>query len=439
MWSKTMRKYFLSSILLCSTLFANDIYEKAIQSYNHKDYKQAYKLFNLINQPLKNQKSIDFFMGRCAFELGKYDEALIFYERVLFKEPNNKRTILEIGETFFMLKNYNEAKKYFVKVLNDINTPKIVKKKIENRLSIINNKLEKNSITKIVLASIGYDSNIKNVPNISNYDIYIDSIDSMYSVDNTKPISSKTFELGSIVEQNYKLKDDLILNSSLTIYGMKYLEHKESDIGLVSIETGPVFLHDKTKTSIKLIYDHIWYGHKNYIDNYYIMPSFTKQINKSLLTTSYFKFGHKRFAQEDNKEKNSKNYELSSTLSLSTKNYGVVSSNIQLGKTLKTKTSTNVDTNKKYYKIKISDSYKLNNKIYLDNSIGLDYQKYYDYNSNFQNIRKDKIKNYSFGITYRYSNNINFGISFSFDDIKSNQVAYQYKKQIIKSTFIYLF
>ena len=88
-------------------------YEVAKSFFDSKNYKVSYEIFTALFKNNLDNKQINFYLGRSAFKLKKYDEAYSAYERILIKYPNENRAKLEIARIDFDQKRYQSSKNYF--------------------------------------------------------------------------------------------------------------------------------------------------------------------------------------------------------------------------------------------------------------------------------------------------------------------------------------
>ncbi|MCH5319209.1 MAG: hypothetical protein J1E38_05830 [Paramuribaculum sp.] len=113
--------YYLQAVTLFNSLIEagvndNELYQKAAYSYQKAgDIKNAlryYKISDLMDsENLWNLRRLGF----CARYLGKHNEALKYYERILEKKTNDISATLSAGLCQMELENYEEAIKLFHK------------------------------------------------------------------------------------------------------------------------------------------------------------------------------------------------------------------------------------------------------------------------------------------------------------------------------------
>ncbi len=93
-------------------------YEEAFQTYNNRHYKEAIQKFRELLQENPNTSLSDncqYWIGECYYSLGKYDQAIIEFEKVFTFPHSNKEddAQLKIGMTYMKLGNKQRAKDAF--------------------------------------------------------------------------------------------------------------------------------------------------------------------------------------------------------------------------------------------------------------------------------------------------------------------------------------
>ena len=156
-----------------------DDYTKALLLYKDKNYLKAYKLFLELSSKNLSDPNINFYLGRSAFELKKYSEAIVAFENVLFQKPDSTRVKFEMARAYFLNHQYNASKNMFLKVLDDKNSSDKLNDIAKKYLKAIALKEQKHFINGVVIAGVGYDSNINNSSKYRVFNnVYIEDIDS---------------------------------------------------------------------------------------------------------------------------------------------------------------------------------------------------------------------------------------------------------------------
>jgi len=141
----------------------NKSLKDAIRYYKNKEYDKAYKILN--NRFLKNLDNIklQYYLGRSAYKLGKFEEAISAYERVLILKPDNIRAKLEMAKTYFKIKKFDKSKKLFTEILKE-KIPPQVKRNVKKYLTAIEKSRKKSFLKAVAITGITYDSNVNNSP-----------------------------------------------------------------------------------------------------------------------------------------------------------------------------------------------------------------------------------------------------------------------------------
>ncbi|WP_455756194.1 surface lipoprotein assembly modifier [Sulfurimonas sp.] len=415
-----------------------DEYKEALSLYREKKYLLAYSMFSKLSKSMIDPKRVDFYLGRCAYELGMYDEALAAYERVTINDPKNLRVRLEIAQTYIKMGLYKEAKQEFLVVLQDDSVPQKVKDNIQKNVDMIDNKIKKHFINVTGIFGMAYDSNIDNGTDPGDYSIYVPSFGSTTQITATEPVGAVNYEAGVVFSHMYKKSDDFIVENSLMFYMLSYPRFRAKDLHVVSLSVAPARIDGNKKYSLGFLTDRIWYGHKVLMNDYAITPKYMQIINKELLYTSSLKYAHRRYSKESDKDKNAKIYELTNTLDIKTQEYGSLKANLILAKESSIR-GTRTDVDKMYYSLGLSDSYNLNKELVLNTNLNTYFTHYKDEDVNFLKRRADKKFTFSVGLSNTYSEQLILNLNLQLIKQNSNHEPFDYKKYILKSSLYYLF
>ena len=100
------------SSLVSTSLFSEDLnssdYNNAMLNFQNNNYKESYSYLNKYLEKNKINKNIAFMLGRSAYEIGKFEEALSAFNLILMEEPSNSRVKLEVAQTYFAMGNYDD-------------------------------------------------------------------------------------------------------------------------------------------------------------------------------------------------------------------------------------------------------------------------------------------------------------------------------------------
>jgi len=90
-----------------------ETYVKAMQVFGEGKYEEAMKLAReaVVLDPA--QASAYNLLGATQVKLRQPQEAVASFQKILSLQPENSVAVFNLGEAYFLLKNYSEAKKYF--------------------------------------------------------------------------------------------------------------------------------------------------------------------------------------------------------------------------------------------------------------------------------------------------------------------------------------
>ena len=135
-------------------------YKNALKAFKTGDFQKSFKLFGELSNNSDNEH-VNFYYGRSAFELKKYELAFSAFDRVLITNESNHRARLELARTLFLMEGYKESKKEFNKVLL-APIPKSVRDQVNKFLKLIKDKESGYILNKVAIFGLGWDNNINN-------------------------------------------------------------------------------------------------------------------------------------------------------------------------------------------------------------------------------------------------------------------------------------
>jgi len=152
---------------LATPLYANTkLFDEAKRLIAAMNPKQAYMILIVEQDKLSGNVEYDYLLGLAAVDSGKIDEAIIAFERVLSKEPNNAGAQLDIARAYFNAGSFDLAEGTFLKLQN-LNPPASARLAIDKYLAAISDR--RRAARRMVSAwgemSLGYDTNLTGVPN----------------------------------------------------------------------------------------------------------------------------------------------------------------------------------------------------------------------------------------------------------------------------------
>ena len=411
-----------------------DKYKEALKLYTDKNYEECYTKFNDLFEKNLNNININFYLGRCAFEIKKYDDAILAFDRVLFEKPDSLRTKVEIARAHFIVKNYKEAKTIFIEIKDDPNSDAQIIKLAEEYLKKIDSLVSKHSITAMIMEGIHYDSNLNtnskydtfNNLYLSNYNVYI-------NVNNTtKDLSTWYHQDIGTFKHIYKYSDSLNIKNDFTLYHRDTFQsiYNTNTIKLLSYNPSlNILYNEKLNIDYGIYGDIMWYGGVKYLSSFALFPKINYIIDKNNNTTTEIKLQKKFYRQSTNKDKNSKYIEIKSKLTKNINDKVSLSPTITFSRERMINTkSTQTRVDNFAFNFSSSLNYMLTDKFLLNPSISYKYTLYDDTNIFYQTKEEDH--KYSIGLSSTYIFNPTWIIqgTSSYTRQDSNVRPYDYKK-----------
>ena len=122
---------FLIIIFIFSTavLFSQnntDIFSRAMNEYQNRNYSEAYSLFNNLTDIDEIDERListsDYFASECLIALNQADGAISRLENLIEKYPNSnyrELSLYRLGSLYFDLKLFDKSREKLVKMVND--------------------------------------------------------------------------------------------------------------------------------------------------------------------------------------------------------------------------------------------------------------------------------------------------------------------------------
>lgn len=261
------KKYILPFLLTGLTALSAS---EGIETFKSGSYEKAYKVLKGEVESSSSDRDLNFYLGRAAFETGKYKEAVAAYERVLIVDEGNQRARLEMARAYLSLDMYEAGEAEFNRVLAS-NPPESVKRNIEAFLSKIDSMKETQKYFTYLAIGFGYDSNINSSPAREDYPA------NEFLTSSTTPID--TYFLNETIFFNH----DLFLNrertlswmNTMTVFNQNNTHNKENekfDVLFGKYATGIRYKGEGYIVKVPLSYSDLTYGGGHLMNSYGITP-----------------------------------------------------------------------------------------------------------------------------------------------------------------------
>jgi hypothetical protein len=430
--------YIIIPYLLLTSLNANSTttnntlkYNIALNQYIDKQYEKSYNSFYKLFKVTTNDPNINFYLGRSAFEIKKYDEANLAYDRILFEKPNNIRAKLEKARTYFVQKKYKKSKYYFTDLKKSNQLPQSVLNNINNYLNKIEKHLQYYSLNGTLILGIGYDTNINNSASIEA----LQTATSLPITDNKQNNALAHQEI-FVLNYNYKLKKNKTFKTNLTLLNKMMFEskYKEKDMKLVSLTPTLQLFHNKDfNSNYGIFINNLWLDNTNYLQVYGLDIKLNYKINKQHSIYAQLKHQEKNFTIK--KDFNSYTNELKIYHHNIYSNKMILNSYLNISNERKNNRNTEV-INKDIVGLYLDTNYIYKSNIIISPAILFENINYKDTNVIYNKKPNDKKITLSFNATYIYNNTNIIQSNISYKTQTSNIPINEYDKYIFNINYI---
>lgn len=268
--------------------------DEAIAVFGKGDHKTAYKLFGDLYALKSDDPQVNFYLGRCAMELGAYDEAIAAFERVLIIEPNHDRGRLELARAYFEQKAYGPAEAEFDEVLSNRNTPKDVKENILRYKKAIDKTKQKHYFSGFGSFGIGYDTNINN--GIGTKDYTIPSFGLSLTGERPKEdyYHAQTVGINHIYDMK-DTKEGVYWQNNLILYAQTYRHYIDYNARYIAISSGPAYKADTYDVSLGITAEKLIFNGLDYTYGIGIAPKLAFKAPDSLILEGGFSLKEKYY------------------------------------------------------------------------------------------------------------------------------------------------
>lgn len=141
------------------------VLERARKLLAENNPKQAYVELVAIQSTMTGIPEYDYLLGVASLDSGRFEDAIIAFERVLALNPNHAGAQMDLGRAYFALGSYDLAEAAFRR-LKDSNPPGPALQAINQYLEAIQTRKRETTPgwSGIVELAIGYDTNLTGVP-----------------------------------------------------------------------------------------------------------------------------------------------------------------------------------------------------------------------------------------------------------------------------------
>jgi hypothetical protein len=271
-----LKRYILGVLLTVTALFSSEL-QNAIKDYEEKRYEKAYNTLSRLSflsmkSSTEEREQIDFYLGRTAFELGRFSEAMFAFERVLIERPDHLRSRLELGRTLYMLRELQSAEIELKAILSE-HQESLPEEVVLNLSTILMDiELQKMSYVHKFDLSLsmesGYDTNVGANPTDDVMNSYLGQNSGSYSYDGVV----ESLYLNELLNLGYTYdfgdEGDYSLQSALFLYNQNFSESSDYETVYGSILTTPTLTKRRYRLQFPLQVDKLYYGGNDLMHSY---------------------------------------------------------------------------------------------------------------------------------------------------------------------------
>ena len=438
-----MRFVFVLFVLL-SSLFAEVVvdFKSALSDFEDGKFKSAYEKFNTLFENRSDDLEVNFYLGRSAYEIGLYEDALSAYERVLISEPKSHRSRLELGRVYLKLGDLDAAKFEFYDVL--ASTPPLsVKKNILILLDKIEEARTRHKVNAMLKVGIGYDSDINANPGQSELLNYLVN---QYDLNPANTTADKLLKDSFMHETLHAshiydggMRGRYYSNSSVMLYNQNHNRYSEFDILYMKATTALSNRMDRYEWTLPLEVDKFKYGSDPLLHSFAFAPSLTWKLDKSIKINVWAKFRKKIYDKSSNAGRDSDVIEAGSYFFKNFKNMRVSLGYSYLNEDKKDSTSSDPFIDKTIHSGKIALSRPI-----ADALLSAQYQyRRFDFKDligpkSIEN-REDDYHSFYTSLSYEVFKGYNAELSYQYIKDISNYIPTDYDKQIVSLSMVHYF
>lgn len=277
---------------------ASDYLREITRLYESGQAQAAYALANQHLLEAEGDPAFDFYYGLAAIDSGFLSQGVFALERVLLLQPENQRVRLELARGYFLLEQYDRARKEFHKVL-DTQPPENVKANIQQFLDTIRLRESRYRTTAgyYLELSTGYDTNVNSAPSIAGFESPVFGQGVLDSSAVSQEDSYAGFEVGANVV--HPLKPGLSLFGNLSFSRRAHDEASEFDTRIFNTQGGVSLLQGSNRYRASLQWQKYHVGHRRYRDLLGISGEWQHTLDERTRLTSFLQYTETNFTQNE--------------------------------------------------------------------------------------------------------------------------------------------
>jgi tetratricopeptide (TPR) repeat protein len=285
--------FFLAFIATGNALASTPGLVQGKAAFEKGEHKQAlgHLLTAFSHEPADPE--INFLLGRTYFEMARYEDAVMAFERVLFVNPDSSRVKLEIARAYLALGSKEFARQYFQEVLAT-NPPEAVWSNIQHFLKSIKDSEQRHFFTGTLALGFDYDDNPRTAP--LNDTISLGLLEFQLTGDGAIPEDDFAAIITATLNYIYRPEGKgFFWKTGFLSYNSFYNDENDLNINYNELTTGPSWKSDHFLWQNNLLATSVQINNERYYTSYGAASTLTSQLFERFLVT-----GKIRFEDKDN-------------------------------------------------------------------------------------------------------------------------------------------
>lgn len=251
-------------------------FDEAFGFYTAGNFQKAYELFDSLWEASAEDPEVNFYLGRSALELKRYDDAGIAFDRVLMVNPNHDRTRLEMARLYFETQQYEAAQRELDGITSE-KLPQNVQDMVTSMRRSLGTHESPHSVRGALMLALDYDTNIAN-------DVGRGITQNVFTSINDRRKSAGLAEI-LLFNHAYDMgeKGGWRWESTFLGYNKNLNNHSDRDLLIFTLGSGPTYTFDSYKLSFLASYDKVHLGAEDYLGTAGFGINLKKILSPSLL------------------------------------------------------------------------------------------------------------------------------------------------------------
>jgi len=238
--------------------------------------------------------TVNWYLGRAAYETADYETAVMTYERMLVLNPKEPRVRVELARSYFMLGLYQLARDEFNTVLES-GPPAEVQARIRDYLELIARKKKRHFFSGMVGVATHWDSN----PRVAPPDNNVATVFGDVLLDPETREDDDTYQSGTVsLQHKMRLTDGgVFIKSSAILYGTMYDETGDQNVMFANARSGLVYESKQLAVDLAFQFSHLTKDDEEYVNMHGVNLQLTRVFTPGVIGNLSMRFDRKDYEE----------------------------------------------------------------------------------------------------------------------------------------------